>query len=357
MIPRFAGSTGHPPNVPDVRAERCVHSVTEQASCCACVDACPTGAWVIDDEMLGIDANLCDGCDLCVPACPEDAIVQRFRPAIRRTPRGSVALACCEQTRIDGAGIPRMPCLHAIGLSDLLRLVRDEVRYLVTAAGDCDACPRGKSERLENRLRPLNGMLSDRSLPTIDHRPLDAESWRRTWHRLDSLAAQNRVSRRSFFRSAVEQPAKCIEQALDRAEGRSITPGSLLPRGSPEDPAPFVPRLDQKRCSGCDACARLCPHNAIRIELEGALPTAYVIDVDQCTGCGICVDVCEQAAVDIRRWQPTVRERLSLTNRRCAACGVTYHLPRLKSQSEDHGDLCPVCVKTGHHEKLYQVLN
>ena len=131
MLRDLARSTTEQTTIPDVRAERCVHSVTEQAGCRACVDACPTGAWIIDDEMLGIDPDRCDGCDLCVAACPEAAILQRFRPAVRNTIHGTVALACCQHSQVAGEDVPRMPCLHAIGVSDLLRLARDQVRYLV----------------------------------------------------------------------------------------------------------------------------------------------------------------------------------------------------------------------------------
>ncbi|RPI56805.1 MAG: 4Fe-4S dicluster domain-containing protein [Chloroflexi bacterium] len=41
-----------------------------------CVAACPTGALVQDDAegLVRLDAALCDGCGLCVPACPFEAI-------------------------------------------------------------------------------------------------------------------------------------------------------------------------------------------------------------------------------------------------------------------------------------------
>ena len=39
-----------------------------------CIDACPTEAIELDEGVLFIDPNLCNGCGECVPACPYDAI-------------------------------------------------------------------------------------------------------------------------------------------------------------------------------------------------------------------------------------------------------------------------------------------
>jgi Pyruvate/2-oxoacid:ferredoxin oxidoreductase delta subunit len=68
--------------LPEILAERCVHSVLETARCHACVDSCPRDAWVLDDESLGIDTEACDGCGLCAAACPQAAIVHPHEPTI-----------------------------------------------------------------------------------------------------------------------------------------------------------------------------------------------------------------------------------------------------------------------------------
>ena len=115
---------------PDIIGERCVHSLAEQASCRACADACPKGAWIVDEDMLGIDPDVCDGCDLCVPACPQGAIERRFTPTVKRSEGMVAAFLRCERSDVVGIREGLMPCLYALGTIDLLELSRRGVEYL-----------------------------------------------------------------------------------------------------------------------------------------------------------------------------------------------------------------------------------
>lgn len=42
--------------------------------CGDCVDACPVGAILLQNNTVFIDQELCDGCQTCVDACPQDAL-------------------------------------------------------------------------------------------------------------------------------------------------------------------------------------------------------------------------------------------------------------------------------------------
>jgi ferredoxin len=170
------------------------------------------------------------------------------------------------------------------------------------------------------------------------------------------VARRKPVSRRGFIRAAISETTKRVEELAERAEGRYVAPGTLLPRSHPGDPVPFAPLLDPTKCSGCDACARLCPHGAISIEKDGGLPAAYVVHPDSCTGCGICTDVCERHAVTIAPWRPVQDLSFPLVNRRCRSCGVTFHLPKTEERARSAGSLCPICSRADHHRDLFQVL-
>ena len=63
---------------PDVK----MHFLPKLCMHCAkppCIDACPLGAiYQRDDGIVLVDAGKCDGCQICVPACPYDVL--NFNP-------------------------------------------------------------------------------------------------------------------------------------------------------------------------------------------------------------------------------------------------------------------------------------
>jgi len=339
--------------LPEVDGERCVHAMMEQASCRACVEGCPRQAWVIDDEMLGIDPGLCDGCGLCAPVCPQGAIEQLFSPEVIKASSGAVAFAQCEKGRVAEVDTGRMPCLHLIGVQDLLWLTNDGIRHLVTLSGDCVRCDRGGGETLGQRVEQINRLLSERGTATIAYRELGPAAWVKAVQRVTQLADKKALDRRAFFRGALEKPAERLDQVLDEIPEQFTAPGMLLPRSAPTDSLPFVPVIDPQSCSGCDACVRICPQDAILLEeSEGA--AEYRIEAERCSGCGVCSDVCEQRAVRVAQWGRVEVETVRLHTESCSACGVRFHTPALAHGGER---LCSICRRTNHHKNLYQILN
>ncbi|MCG6862352.1 MAG: 4Fe-4S binding protein [Chromatiaceae bacterium] len=340
--------------VPHVVAERCVHSHIETASCRACVDACPRDAWVIEAEMLGIDGDKCDGCDLCAPVCPQAAIEGRFSLFRTATGQGGALFVACERAGVERPDQGLMPCLHALGLTDLLQLLRDGVRSLVTSHGDCGSCDRGHAKRLEQRLEEVGCLLASRGLEPLKHRNLGAGAWVETFRQARELAADRTLDRRAFLRNAVKLPRARIAAAIDDPPSAFVPPGTLLEGDAIGALFPFVPAIDPERCNGCDACVRLCPQEAIQLDSQGGGAPAFLIHAEQCSGCGICADVCEQDAVSIACIHPSVERRIPLQAERCSACGTHFHVPAAGPDSER---LCWVCRKANHYRNLYQVLD
>lgn len=344
------------PLLPEVIAARCVHSLMEQATCRACVDACPTRAWVIDDERLGIDPGRCDGCGLCAPACPEGAILGHHAPALVQGDGLPTAFAVCGRASTEAVGAVEgtkglLPCLHVLGVRALVELWHRGIRRLVLCAGDCGTCPRGGAVPLEHALRQLSALLLDRGEKPVEAYTLPPERWLLAWR--DARARQRAPAqdRRAFFRGLVAAAAETAASLAQRADPRVadfIPPGRMIP-GTPIGGLRLhAPRIDGARCTGCDACARLCPHAAIRSETR-----AYLFDPDGCTGCGICVDACVTGALSIQPQDPSPPTRLPLHERRCHGCGAPFRTPEASIESTD---LCPICTVTGHHGRLYQVL-
>ena len=77
MLRKIIPDDGESQILPVVIAERCVHTQLTQASCRACVDACPVDAWVIDVESLGIDTESVTAAGFAASACPQGAIVSQ----------------------------------------------------------------------------------------------------------------------------------------------------------------------------------------------------------------------------------------------------------------------------------------
>ena len=52
-------------------------------------------------------------------------------------------------------------------------------------------------------------------------------------------------------------------------------------------------QIDAEKCTGCTACAKKCPEDAI----SGEVKKLHIIDHEKCVKCGICKDVCKFGAV------------------------------------------------------------
>lgn len=353
MLQQVIGYARREFTLPEIDGETCVYALLDSASCRACVEACPQQAWSLDDESLDIDTARCDGCGLCAPACPQGAIRHGYGPLRRRWKTRPLAFAACEQAPLPDSA-PTLPCLHALGLGDLLGLYREGYRHLVQPEVDCDSCPRGAGPRLAHTLGQVNLMLASRDQPQMSLRVVSAQKWHEMLSSTDAPVAGPRLGRRGFLRHAlgtgIEEGLKAAG-VMEEQPGGFVPPGRLLTPVSDKDVLPCVPEIDALRCSGCDACVRLCPHGAVTLE-EGDEESHYAVLARNCTGCGICVDVCDRDAIAIQRWQAQRQRDLPLSVQTCSGCNVPFHVPLGSGEADQAG--CPVCAKATRYQDLYQ---
>ena len=348
--------------LPEIDADACVYSFYDQADCRACVDACPKDAWILDDSALGLDTEACDGCGLCVPACPGGALSIHLPWVIRLFAGRMIALFACEQSSIEkNPGI--LPCIHSLGLRQLLLLYNSGIEHLLIATAECAECTRHQASDIHQRVEQLNKLLRERNKPPMTILQRSEQVWMRIFKTDEMISRGTRLSRRKFLRGGGEMLRQqlVVLDPLNLPECRTLPPGQLLPDAEDgEVHWPWTPRLDESLCNGCDACMKLCPTDALQLiqakeeKDEDNLP-GYRLNPADCTGCCICATVCESEAITIHSWSQSKNHTIKLTEKRCSACGNSFHLPLQNPLSQE--PLCRICRKHNHSSNLFQVLS
>jgi ferredoxin len=63
----------------------------------------------------------------------------------------------------------------------------------------------------------------------------------------------------------------------------------------------FVARIEQTGCTGCGACVRRCPVEAVKLRSPARGKEYAVTDRDRCIGCGVCARFCSQRCITMER--------------------------------------------------------
>ena len=98
------------------------------------------------------------------------------------------------------------------------------------------------------------------------------------------------------------------EQAGFGGALKNIGMGCGSRAGKMEQHSAGKPHVKQKRCVGCQVCAKICAHDAISFEDKKA-----TINHDKCVGCGRCIGVCLHDAV-----APASDESCDILNKKIA---------------------------------------
>ncbi len=363
----------HEFHLPEIDADACVHALCNDTDCHACVDACPAQAWILDDETLGLDIEACDGCGLCVPACPPGAIHIHFPWITRQIGARMVALFACDKSGInDSSGI--LPCIHSLGLRQLLQLYNSGIEHLLLATAQCENCSRQPAESLYQRLEQLNYLLFEHNKSPILIMQRSNEVWKKVFRSDETVSKGTQISRRSFISGGGQELRKqlLIIDPLNHSEFQTIPPGQLLiDSKTTKVHWPWTPLVDEKQCNGCDACIKLCPTSALNFlksnddssgmcELN-LVQLRYEINPQNCTGCGICTTVCESEAISIQSWSLSTAHSIDLIENNCTACGNDFHSPEqhilTQQLKQPNNILCRICQLHNHSANLHQVLD
>lgn len=334
--------------VPAVDERRCRAS----QGCDLCLEACPFEAMGLRDSSAFIDKDRCRDCGLCVATCPIGAVSHPYyqrpvmeaglRALLKGGGRGlAVAFACRGAVRslreAAARGFSYPGCILPLevpsaGFVDLYLLLR---ALDLGATGVClihcgGACgPACRPAVFEGRVLAAQALLESLAGAADRVAVLAASSPRRLALALTGFASRAGVpayGNGSDYRFDGRGPghsARLLLSLWERVGRPQIPPlehdGLLL--GQAE--------LDASACSLCGLCADACPTGALRYE-DGGGATSLAFDPSGCTGCQLCSRACPERALRVARRLDyrslaAGRRRLASSGvQRCLRCGHGY---------------------------------
>jgi energy-converting hydrogenase A subunit P len=369
----IAGKLAEPEHSPiELDGARCVHEFDRLAQCDLCVRACPVDALQLGAH-IALDEKKCVACGLCVPTCLvgaftcDDGFFDLVNLIGRLPENPIVELACPrhpapQQGVNENANVIRTKtCLAAFGTSRYLQLLI-RVPQLFVRTDACAECELGRvraaiTQAAESARSVLAARGEAEQLILITEKPNATAKTRAIYDTKNPP-----VSRRDLFRVFVAEGSKVAARALDSAD-ESAT-GNVPPlerrrlinvlrqfvpiempewQSVPASNLGLVRLAADDKCTACGICVRTCPTGAMKFESEN---NSYRLTVSpaQCTNCGVCIDLCEPKSLR-HDGVPTFGQLLGVEPQVLRAGGLK-ECWRCKQKFADHieGNLCPICA-------------
>ncbi|MCP2015853.1 ferredoxin [Deinococcus sp. HSC-46F16] len=301
--------------VPRYTPPRCLLDRQAVGGCDACHVTCPHGAIALEGHRIAIDPALCTGCGLCVQVCPSGALEYDLTPPLQSVRDGGQgvdgeATLTCSQS---GAGGPALTCLGRVTPA-VVAAAGAWGTPLTLLHGDCAGCPVGAPD-VPERLTRVLGEAQVLRAPT--GRPAQVTVRPAT---PDDRDRAGRVSRRgafaTLFRAGRQQVVGLLPERplpfVDWSQPQERVPEewrwrrrSLVPAPAPDVPVMWPAPLVDEKCIDCPVCSNVCPTEAITREFKPEGGARLLLDLAACTGCMACVRSCPPDAMHPQReWLP-----------------------------------------------------
>jgi Fe-S-cluster-containing hydrogenase component 2 len=349
--------------------ERCLHQISVEADCEACLQTCPTEAITKGDTLI-FDKAQCTSCLACVIACPTGVFTTKSQLSgllrcAAYSPTAEVELLCEFHPSPSGSqvGNPVVRvhgCLAGLGVGTYLCLLEAGVSKITLRCEACSSCSMGSLyEMIEKEVNETFGLLNgDGEAPLVVHRQLKEitpDEAGPLWN-----ADNPPISRRELFQLGTRKGIQLIIDALSEqldASGKSVGADRLhlnavLPRLSAAqriradavlEPFGYAAVALSDECTACAACARICPTGALAFQ-ERDERFRLTFKPELCIACELCNKVCFLKAIELVRnltaWHfaksSTTITLLEGERKKCYRCGEWYF-------ARENTNLCPVC--------------
>ena len=316
MIPSLNGLAGTVTRMGDVTPELadqgCLNQRHQQAGQCElCLHACPVDAIRLTPAPR-IDPGVCPGCGACAAVCPVSAlqghrsILSAYREARNSGIESGTATLVCRETGAGRFAATRIPCMSALPPEFYIDLAFSGVDRVLVYTADCADCPLGDSQdeaesAIEVATQFLTSFGKTLTVTRQNGTPPLAETH------------QSAVSRRSFLTSVFKTRVAEVESSdnltrlTDAGHGwrHALFLDGLSQAEIPEDVdlATHVGMWGaveiSDACVGCEMCAQFCPTGALVGTSEAPDEVTLWFNVARCTACGLCERVCFKKAVSI----------------------------------------------------------
>lgn len=359
--------TADPP--PEVNERLCSPARSPRSGCRRCIEYCPREAIAID-EGLRLNRSLCDGCGVCISACPngvfrspgreDERILWRIKECLQKGDDHTVRFQC-SFCQAQGDGIILLSCLGRLTPTLLIAPFVYGAERVQLRKGLCQGCQWQKGIAHLPRVIRISRLLC-RVAAIEEGRIEEVEEFSFSPH--PSPLPQGArglkeeiLSRRAFFaavkRGALYTTGQLLVEEKEGKGGsqekssnnpirelllhllRQLPAASLAPvrpSGGPvrAEDLPFAQVRIRDGCIGCNVCAALCPVGAIKRKEEGNIVSLSIVNA-QCTGCRLCAEVCGPQVIEIEelfdpRWLKEEREkelaRVRLAT--CRSCGTSF---------------------------------
>jgi ferredoxin len=301
-------------------------------------------------------ASGCVDCGRCAVACPTEALSV---PGFEMTPTtsGMIAIDCWRVPAKDSpSGAVRVPCLGGLSTAALAELTAeaDGRPVALLDRGFCARCPAGGSEHPDTHpaapvIDAVRRLLEDCGVaptdgPRLIAMPLPAA---RMVEGMGEPLLESRVSRRALFTGQAlrtSQPARApraTPPAQTAGLGRQRLLAALQRLSAAERPLParLFPSLTANHdCADHRVCASACPTGALTAYADDAA-RGLRFDAAACIACDLCTRLCPEQALTLDVSGETTTDRTPQrltrhTTRTCPECGAEHSNPE---------PVCPAC--------------